>query len=202
MTTRTSGASFTPRSRCAAGPPPKNSPEQHCCSPTRNPLTSPVPSSPSTAAGQVTDRAGSAASTRWSLLQEQQRLSVEPGEVHDGAGEAPGAEIEGHDVVFSYAIEATVWPESQSPRPAEARGAFQCEDTHELPCRRVIFTHARYGVRSAERPFAGNHDVPVRSELQIKGAQLGVGDQARRAQRPGAVEHSDGVVACTGRRDA
>jgi NAD(P)-dependent dehydrogenase (short-subunit alcohol dehydrogenase family) len=36
---------------------PKNSPGQHCCSPTRNPFTSPVPSSPSTAAGQVTDQA-------------------------------------------------------------------------------------------------------------------------------------------------
>ena len=35
----------------------KNSPEPHCCSPTRNPPTSPAPSSPSMAAGQATDRA-------------------------------------------------------------------------------------------------------------------------------------------------
>ena len=48
----------------------------------------------------------------------------------------------------------------------------------------------------------GDHDVPVGSELQVKGAKFGVGDQARRAQRSGAVEHDDGVVALSGRRDA
>ena len=44
--------------------------------------------------------------------------------------------------------------ESQSPGPAESDGALGREDPYELPCHRIIFTHARHRVRSTERPFA------------------------------------------------
>ena len=82
------------------------------------------------------------------LGHEHQRLAVEPVELHDRADEAPGTEIEGHNVVFPHAVQASAWPESQSPRPAESGGGPRCEDPHELPGHRIIFTHAGHGVRT------------------------------------------------------
>jgi hypothetical protein len=109
------------------------------------------------------------------LWHEDQRLSVEPLKVHYGTRKAFCAEIEGHDVVLPYAVQPTVRPEPQSPRPAESGGAFGCEDAHELPGQRAVFTYARHSVGSAEWPFAGDDDVPVGCELQIKGITRIVG---------------------------
>jgi hypothetical protein len=72
------------------------------------------------------------------------RLSVEPLEVHDGPGEASGAEIEGHDVICPDAVQTIVRPEPQSTRSAETDGAFRYEDPHEVPCDRVVFADARH----------------------------------------------------------
>jgi hypothetical protein len=74
--------------------------------------------------------------------------------VHDRADKASGAEIEGYDVVLPDAIQAAIWPEPQSPRPAESDRAFWCEDARELPGDRVVFAYARHRVSGAERPFA------------------------------------------------
>ena len=57
------------------------------------------------------------------LRQEHHRLSVDAGELYDGTGKASCAEVEGHDVVLSCAVQAAVRPESQSPGPAESGGA-------------------------------------------------------------------------------
>jgi hypothetical protein len=81
--------------------------------------------------------------------------------------------VYGHDVVFPGAVQTIVRPEPQSTRPAETGGAFRDEDAHDMPGDRVVFADARHGVRSAEGPLAGDHDVPVGSELQIQGAQFG-----------------------------
>ena len=69
----------------------------------------------------ATERAGNSA------RHEDQRLSVEPCELHDGADKASCAEVEGDDVVFSCAVQATARPEPQSARsagnPTEPSGA-------------------------------------------------------------------------------
>lgn len=116
---------------------------------------------------------------------EDQRLSVEPSQVHDRAYKASGAEVEGYDVVLPDAVQADTWPEPQSPRPAGSDRGFWCEDSHELPGDRVVFAYARHRVCGAERPFAGHHDVPVGSELQVQRAQLTVRHQARRERDDG-----------------
>jgi hypothetical protein len=85
------------------------------------------------------------------LGHEHERLPVEPRELHGGADKASSAEIEGNHAVFSYAIQTSGGPESQTPRPAEADGAIGREDTHELPGGRVIFTHARHGAWALPR---------------------------------------------------
>src|SRR6202000_1213624 len=102
------------------------------------------------------------------LGHERQRLAIEPGELHDRADEVPGVEIEGHNMVLPYAVQAPAWTESQPPGPAEPERLPGCEDPHELPGHRIVFTPARHGVRSTERAFAGDHDVPVGSELQVE----------------------------------
>jgi hypothetical protein len=51
------------------------------------------------------------------LGHERQRLAIEPGERHDRADEVSGVEIEGHNVVLPYAVQASAWTESQSPGP-------------------------------------------------------------------------------------
>ena len=86
---------------------------------------------------------GSSSLTRQSAGQEDQRLSVEPGQVYDRAYKTSGSEIEGYDVVLPDAVQAAIWPEPQSPRPAKSDRGFWCEDAHELPGDRVIFAHAR-----------------------------------------------------------
>jgi hypothetical protein len=70
-------------------------------------------------------------------IQQDQRLSVEPSQVHNRADKASGAEIEGYDVVLPDAIQAAIWAEPQSPRPAESDRAFWCEDAHEPPGDRI-----------------------------------------------------------------
>jgi hypothetical protein len=40
------------------------------------------------------------------LGHEHQCLAVEPSELHDRTDEAPGSEIEGHNVIFPHAIQA------------------------------------------------------------------------------------------------
>src|ERR1700689_2264193 len=85
------------------------------------------------------------------LRHEHKRLPVKPGELHDGTGEISSGEIEGHDMILAYAIQATIRSESQSPRPAESDRALGREDAHELPGGRVVLAHARHGVSGAER---------------------------------------------------
>jgi hypothetical protein len=70
-----------------------------------------------------------------------------------------------------------------------------------LPGERVVFADGGHGVGHAERPLAGDHDVSVGSKLQVKWTQFGVGHQARHEQRSATVEHDDGVVALSGRRE-
>jgi hypothetical protein len=62
------------------------------------------------------------------LCEQHERLPVEPRQLHHGAEKAARGEVEGHDVVLAYAVQATVRSESQSPRPAELQRAVRNED--------------------------------------------------------------------------
>ena len=103
-------------------------------------------------------------------------MTVEPREPDDCAEKLAHGKVERHDVVLTNAVQATVGSESQPPRSTEAERAVRNEDAHELSGNRVVFADAHGSIGSAERALARNHDMTVRSQRQIKRAQLGVAD--------------------------
>jgi len=133
--------------------------------------------------------------------QEDQRLSVERARCTTGLIKASGAEIEGYDVVLPDAVQAATWPEPQSPRACGIRQRVLVRRTR-TSCP-VIGSYSRtLGARvsGAERPFAGHHDVPVGSELQVQRASAyGPSPGRGREQRTRAIEDHDGVIAFSGR---
>src|SRR5258707_15402548 len=55
------------------------------------------------------------------LVEQHERLPVEPGHVHHRPEKPAGRKVESHHVILADAVQATVPPESQPPRPAEVQ---------------------------------------------------------------------------------
>jgi hypothetical protein len=100
-------------------------------------------------------------------------------------------------VILPDAIEMSVGSELQSTRPGETYRGVRRKYAGQRPGGVVVFADAGSRVPCSEGPLAADHDVAVRSEDKIEGAQLGVVDEAGCAQSSSVVEHGGRVVALT-----
>ena len=132
------------------------------------------------------------------LLQQQDRLAIEPAQFRDHPEKRPGREVEGDDLVLADAIELTARSEPQPAGSGELHGGVRCQDADQPTGERVVFADCGPGARRAERPLAGNDEVAVGSDGQVQRAQLGIVNQPRIAEPAVAVEGGDGVITLPG----
>jgi len=105
-----------------------------------------------------------------SLVEQYERLAVEPGQPDDRPEESAPRKLERDDMILARAIQAIVQPESQPSRPPKPDRTVGREYAKEPSGVRIVFADAGHGVGSAEGVLAGDDDMAIVSERQIKRA--------------------------------
>jgi hypothetical protein len=91
---------------------------------------------------------------------------------------------------------------AEGPRAGQRPGIDDLARTMKVSVRRIVFANARGRVHRAEWALARDHDVAVRRDVEIEGAQFGIRDQPRGLRGRAWSKGHDGVFALAVRADS
>ena len=89
------------------------------------------------------------------LVEEHERLAVEPGQPDQRAEEIARRKVERNDVALAHAMQPPAPSESQSSGPSEPERPVRNEYADEVSCGRVVFANGRVVFANADDGICG-----------------------------------------------